>query len=218
MLNSTIATYGKTIEAISKATGVIEELMYAFVWVESAGDRWATTGRMGRKSLPAVGLMQIDAPSAMVAIFLANRRGLLSAELRALLAHYAGAETLACVLTMKNQTLPTCKKLITRQQLIESPALNLLCGAIYLMVLLHQYSENGTARLDKVVVAYNRGLNVERKLFSMQNLSPEQVYSGLVRSKMDTSKAKITQNYLAKTIGPSGMLTALLNPQALKYA
>ncbi len=217
-VNDVIKTYGKTIETISRLTGVIEEVIYSFIWVESGGDRWATTGRFGRPLSNFVGLMQIDASASITAIFLANKMGLLTPDLSKYLVGFLGQKTLDCILTMKNQSLPNCRPLITQKQLIDSPELNILCGSIYIMVLSKRYIENGTIRLDKVIVAYNRGINVESRVFPMQNLSPEQVYSQVLKSNMTTQNAKITQVYISKIVGPSGMLTALINPQKLSYA
>lgn len=217
-VNDVIKQYGQQVQQISTLTGVPEEVIYSFVFVESAGDEKAGSGigfykGVKRSNSNYVGFMQIDGGTATVEVFYAIKEGRMSPALQAVITSIIGPEKFKCISLMKNENFSSVGggkcKFITRTDLLNSPILNLICGALYIKRLSNRYTENGSIRYDKVIVAYNRGSHIEQKVFPMKNLSPKQVYDGLLKSKMNKSMAKITQDYIAKIAGKNGMLTVL---------
>lgn len=193
---------GVNFRLASQLTNVPESVLYAFTIIESNGDPKA--GDSSRYQ----GYMQIDTGTATVEVFYAAREGRLNPQLTQTLAKLIGVDTLACITgKMKNETLPTCRT-ISRVQLW-NPLLNLIAGGLYLRRLMNRYTEKGTVRFDKVVVAYNRGAHIESK-FPMRGLTMQQVFDR-VTTYIKGSLGKITQQYIAKLIGEKGILPAINN-------
>ena len=135
--------YGMLIDRYARLCGIRPIVLTAFVFIESAGNARARSGA-------ALGLMQVDVPSATTAIYMARRSGLLTSELRAELVRVIGTGRMNLIDRMRNQSLLRGSTLTPTELL--RPETNLLMGAILLMVLIQRHTENGLIRFDKVVI------------------------------------------------------------------
>lgn len=144
------AKYGDIIRSVALLTRVPEELIIAFIYIESGGNASAVNKGSG-----AAGLMQLVAPAANDILHLENKQGRLQEAEKEMLRKYLG-NRLDCILSMQYmaQKLP-CNgnkgNVITKADLLK-PELNILIGAIYLGILIAQFTENNIVRLDKIVI------------------------------------------------------------------
>jgi soluble lytic murein transglycosylase-like protein len=80
---------------------------------------------------------------------------------------------------------------VTTEDLYD-PEFNILCGAIYLGILIDRHTENGLLRLDKIVTRYNVGFFTKVK-----GKTPEEVM---------LNSNKETRAYIKKLVGTNGVL------------
>jgi len=182
--------YGSLINAVAAVTNVPERILVSFVFIESGGDASAVNKGSG-----AVGLMQLVPAGASDMLSLEARLGRLGAAEKEVLRRYLGSR-LDCLLSMKyfGQPLPCNQRRgvsLTRADLLQ-PELNLLCGAIYLGILIDQFTENGVIRLDKVIIKYNQGYFKKIK--------------GQTVAEVYASAPTETRNYIAKLAGVNSAL------------
>ena len=140
--------YGSVVNNIAKISNIPSDLLYSFIFIESAGNATAVNKGSG-----ATGLMQIAPKSATEIIYKEIKLGRLSHEEEAILIKYIGADKLKKIRKMKQGAN---EFYITQSDLLK-PELNVLVGAIFLGILLDEESKAGGARLDKVVIRYNKG-------------------------------------------------------------
>lgn len=177
------AEYGTIVQNVSKLTNVPEMLLYAFIFIESAGNRYAISGK-------AIGLMQLSPEGASDMLFLENKRGRLLAGEKIILRKYLGARFDA-ITRMKYMgdgvhVLPDD---------LGKPEFNILAGAIYLGILLDEHIEGDYVRMDKVVARYNRG-------YFAKNLTGS--YTSFYQTQNTTTRA-----YILKLVGTHGIIDIL---------
>lgn len=142
--------YGTYIKNISKMTNVPENLIKSFIFIESAGKESAKTPY-------AVGLMQVGTATASDVIVKEKSTGRLTADEEALLKKYISSKWTSNGLDkLKKNQKSLGKTWISETELIK-PEFNILVGTILLGQLIDEFTVNGAARLDKVVVVYNTG-------------------------------------------------------------
>lgn len=184
------AAYGNFVTRSSQLTSIPEKVIYGFMFVESNGNPHARNG-------VSRGLMQHDAwakggPQACIAEM--RKADLLTPDIRAELVRLLGPATATAILKMPNQT-PTKGSLVPEAKTYD-PEINIFLGCCMLRYLFYKHTENGIIRLDRVIVNYNRGINVK-----VPPLSTE---------KLITSLNKITAAYIPKLVGRNGVLTTLI--------
>lgn len=184
------AKFSTFIRSVSLLTRVPEELIIAFIYIESGGN-----ASVINKSSGAAGLMQLVAAAANDILHLENKQGRLQDAEKEILRKYLG-NRLDCILSMKYmaQKLP-CNgnkgNVITKADLLK-PELNILIGAIYLGILMAQFTENTIVRLDKIVIKYNRGF-----FSKIKGSTVSQVYAAVSGE---------TRSYIEKLTGPNNVI------------
>jgi len=185
--------FGSIISNISRISNVPENLLYSFIFIESAGDPNAATKY-------ATGLLQVSNAAASDAIVFEKSSGRLSKEEDTILKKYLGSRH-----SLLNNLKPNQKSIgstfITTQDLL-SPEFNVFCGALILGQLLDSYSEKGIPRLDKIVVIYNRGVydKVSKKVSKMKGTTDDII----------AAIPKGTGEYIQKLSGKNGLLDSLV--------
>jgi soluble lytic murein transglycosylase-like protein len=192
-VDSIKAAFGKSIAEIAKLTKVSENILYGFIFIESAGNPIAYN-----KSSGATGLMQLVPAAASDIVVLENKQKRLTEPEKTILRKYLGSR-LDCILSMKYMGHKlSCNNnvgvSITKEDLYQ-PELNVLIGAIYLGQLIDQFTENGLVRLDKVVLKYNRGLFAR-------------IIGTTVKEVYDNANTE-SRNYISKLAGENGVLHIL---------
>lgn len=174
--------YGVYIKNSARISNVKEEIIKAFIWVESAGNPNVIGGQ-------SVGLMQINPPTAQDVIKMELKKGRLNNEEKAIIKKYLGNNV--------NFSNPT----VTVSDL-KKPEFNILIGTLYLGILIDEetttYANRKICRLDYVITRYNQGYYKFRV-----GLKP----SGDVAEVC--SKVGITCGYIKKVLGVNGVLDIL---------
>lgn len=183
-INEIKAAYGTIVRTVASITNVPEMLLYAFIFIESAGNRYAVNGS-------TIGLMQLSPAGASDMIFLENKRGRLQPTEKAILRKYMGSRLDAC---LRMKWMGETGVHVTPADL-SNPEFNVLAGAIYLGILLDEHLEGDYVRLDKVVARYNRG-------YFAKNLTGD--YDSFY-----LSQNTITRNYILKLVGTNGIIDIL---------
>lgn len=185
--------YGKIISNIANLTNLPEELIYAFCFIESAGNPRANTPY-------AYGLLQLSPASASDALI--REKGadrLRDGEADILKKHLGSRYSL--IEKVKPKQTSIGKTFITPNDLYNEE-FNLLIGSIFLKQLVDEYTENGVPRLDKVVVIYNRG--------RFDKVSKEVAKSKKNIDDLMASIPKGTADYVRKLLGVQGMMDVLV--------
>lgn len=185
--------YGKIISNIASIVNIPEELIYAFVFIESAGSETASTPY-------AYGLMQLAPAAASDAIVKEKGAGRLSEPEANILKKYLGSRY-SLIENVKPKQTSLGKTFITKDDLYK-PELNLLIGSILIKSLTYEFLENGVPRLDKVVVIYNRG--------RFDKVSKEVAKSKKNIDDLMASIPKGTADYVRKLLGVQGMMDVLV--------
>lgn len=190
-LDAIYARYKMEINQASKLTNVPTQIITSIIFIESGGDANASNGG-------TFGLMQI-LPDAMVDVLvMVNKKGNLTQVEKDALRNTLG-NRLDAVLKMKYPGDAPMSKgkysppLITKDDLMKSP-FNILCGSIYLGLLIGEETTNGTTRLDRVVARYNLGYYSK-----LPKLSTEALLA-------DKTIRDTTKNYILKFVGKNGTL------------
>jgi soluble lytic murein transglycosylase-like protein len=178
------ATYGTIVRLVSTITNVPVDLLYSFIFIESAGNPVAINGS-------AIGLMQLSPAGASDMLFLENKRGRLQPAEKALLRQQMGSARFDRLTSMKYMGDGVH---VTPNDLGQ-PTFNILAGAIYLGILLDEHIEGEYVRMDKVVARYNRG-------YFAKNLEGD--YDNFYLSQNTT-----TRNYILKLVGTNGLIDIL---------
>ncbi|MEO0144148.1 MAG: transglycosylase SLT domain-containing protein [candidate division WOR-3 bacterium] len=179
--------YGKVIDYYAKLFNVPPELVYALIYIESAGNSSLIS------SAGAIGLLQITIPTAedIFADTIMGRFIKSNAELKKELMRLF-PDKAQCLLTKAYAGQKNCG--ISSQDLLD-PDKNLFIGIAIISYLLTKYNN----RLDALVIAYNKlGLFAKVKV----GLTPEDTL------KIETVKE--TRDYIAKLLGPNGTLSIAL--------
>ena len=140
--------YGNIIKNVSKITGLNEEIIKSFIFIESAGKENAETPY-------AIGLMQVGLATASDGLVYEKSSGRLGKEEEEILKKYIGSKMNNLEKLKKNQK-SIGKTWIGKKELF-NPELNILIGSIVLKQLVDEFTEDGIPRLDKVAVIYNAG-------------------------------------------------------------
>ena len=145
------AKYGKYIDNIAALSNVPAKLIKSFIFIESGGNQNA-------KTPSAIGLMQVGKATASDVIVKEKSTGRLRPEEEAILKKYIGQDkwTKNGLDKLKPNQKSTGATWIGEWELLK-PEFNLMVGSILLGQLIDEFTENGVARLDKVVVVYNTG-------------------------------------------------------------
>lgn len=190
------AKYGNIMLAAQGVTKVPYDLILTMIYIESAGNPRAVS------HAGAVGLMQLIPDTAVFVVAMENIKKRLSIYEQEWLRETIGSR-LDCILKMPNLgTEVVCRgirgnKFITQEDLFD-PSFNILCGAIFLGILLDEAKDaNGLYRIDKVVVRYNMGYNAMSKGKKLVG-SPNQMVA-----KLSSEPAA----YVKKLVGKNGLLT-----------
>ena len=178
-------TYGSLVSQIASMVNLPDSLLYAFMFIESAGNPFAVNGS-------AVGLMQISVNAATDIVFNEYKHGRLSSAEQEILQRVLGGDRLAQIYGMKS---PGTAFIVTSGDLL-NPELNILLGGIYLGQLIDESTDANGLRLDKVIVRYNMGY------FSFSRGRQLIGDIATVMSKLNP----ITKNYISKMIGRNGIL------------
>jgi len=184
-LNLIKQTYGNYISNSSKISNVPENIIYSFIFIESAGNEKAVS------PVGATGLMQIAPIAATDIIVMEHKYGRLNKDEISILSKYIDQERFNKIMSI--YTLGS--QIITKDDLFY-PELNILIGTIYLGLLIDQQVEEGKIRMDKVVIRYNMGYFAYNKGKSLQGDTTALV----------SSLNKETSNYITKLVGTNGLL------------
>jgi hypothetical protein len=184
--------YGNIIRNISNLTGVNEEIIKAFIFIESRGEETA-------QSPYAIGLMQVGLATASDALILEKSSGRLSAEEEAILKKYMG--NIPQFDKLKPNQKSIGKTWVTKDVLFK-PELNILIGSIVLKQLIDEFTEDGVPRLDKVAVIYNAGRygGIGKKTIAHKGTTEELV--GIL--------PKEPSSYITKLVGTNGVLDIIV--------
>ena len=185
--------YGKTVSYVSSITNVPEDLIYSFIFIESAGNEKAVS------SFNAVGLMQLVPEAATNVVVDEKKANRLLPQEEEMLKKLIGEKKLDCLKKMQYRNQPmVCNRgtgnVITKQDLL-NPDLNILLGTMLLGQLIDLHTENGKVRLDKVIIRYNKGINTKPKGNTI-----EETVAGYPTE---------TRNYVYKLVGKNGLLDIL---------
>ena len=178
------ADYGSYVQTIATLTNLPAALIYAFMFIESAGNSMVVNGS-------AIGLMQISVTAATDIVFNEYHHGRLNSGEAEILSRNLG-DRLQQIYAMKS---PGTASVITAADLFNAE-LNILLGAIYLGQLIDESTSTDGLRLDKVIVRYNIGY------FSFSRGRQLVGDIATVMGKVNP----ITRNYIAKMIGKNGIL------------
>jgi soluble lytic murein transglycosylase-like protein len=154
-LDSLESRFGKIIEVVSKLTNVPYELILSLIFIESNGNAKAVS------SVGATGLMQLIPSTATSVVALENIKKRLTQGEKDYLRVFLGSR-LDCILKMRDMGTPVnCGDIKNNAFISQSdmfnPGLNIMCGAIFLGILMDEHKEDNTFRLDKVAIRYNKG-------------------------------------------------------------
>jgi soluble lytic murein transglycosylase-like protein len=191
-LKSIEAKYGSIIKNVSNLTGVNEEIIKAFIFIESAGNEKA-------QSPYAVGLMQVGLATASDGLILEKSSGRLSAQEEAILKKYMGKIPQFDNLKANQKTIG--KTWITKDLLLK-PEYNILVGSIILKQLIDEFTVDGVPRLDKVAVLYNAGRygGIGKKTIAHKGTTEELV----------SMLPKEPSTYITKLVGTNGLLDIMV--------
>lgn len=184
-INLIRSTYATSINQAAQLTNVPADVIAAFIFIESNGVEYAVNGN-------AVGLMQLDAAGVTDMLFLENKNKRLSEAEKAVLRKYMGYR-LNQVLAMRY--MGDGGSYVLNTDLIK-PEFNILCGAIYLGILIDEETQGNNIRMDKVVVRYNRGYF---------NKPGTGTYAQVLAKQPTT-----TANYILKLLGQHGAMDVMI--------
>lgn len=182
------ANYGTFINNSATISNVPADLIAAFIFIESGGDQNAVSGA------GAIGLMQIMVNSGTDILTIERQQRRLSDLEKTTLKRLVGAERYTQYMKAQMGTLLT-----TKEDLL-NPEFNIFIGTIYLNNLIDRHTENGQVRLDKVVVAYNKGFYAFNKGKNLTGTIEELVAS--LNSE--------TSSYITKLLGVNGVMDAIV--------
>jgi soluble lytic murein transglycosylase-like protein len=185
------AKYNQYVSNIAKITKVPEELIYSFIFIESAGNESAVN-----KSSGATGLMQLALISTTEILNKEFRLNRMTNAEREILVKYLGEDKVNKIQKMKQGAK---EFYVTKQDLL-NPELNILIGAIYLGILIDEESKTGTPRLDKVVLRYNRGYYYANRGRDIK---------GDINNVLATVTGE-SKNFITKLLGTNGTLDILI--------
>lgn len=182
------AQYGDLIANTENLTRVPQSVITSFIFIESAGNPSITSGN-------AVGLMQVGSNSATDIVLMEYKQGRLGDGETAILKNSLGTR-IDSILAMRS--LGTAQY-ITKDDLLD-PELNILIGSMLLGQLIDEsIQQDGTLRMDKVVVRYNMGYYA----YSRGKTLPTTVADTINTVNSTTSQ------YIVKLIGKNGVLELL---------
>ena len=184
--------YGDIITNVSSLTNVPEQIIYSFIFIESAGQP-SIVSYAG-----AVGLMQVTPATATNVIYHEKKNNRLLAGEEAILRKHLGTR-LDCIFKFKYDNHPlACNNntgnVVTKEDL-QKAEFNVLVGALAIGQLIDLHTEGGKVRLDKIVIRYNRGMYYKPK--------------GDTIEETIASVPKETKNYVYKLMGKNSLLEIL---------
>lgn len=192
------AKYKSEIDIVSKCTNVPINLILSFIFIESGGDPNAKSGA------GAIGLMQLIPSSANDILIIERQKNRLTEMEKKILTEKLGDRFTQGIMKMPYLGASISFKgvstssFVTKEDLY-NPLFNILCGSIYLGLLLDEHTEGGTVRLDKVVIRYNKGYFADSK---GKNLIGS--IANVISSAPTESKA-----YVLKLVGLNGTLDSM---------
>lgn len=188
--------YGRFRKEVDQAvalTNVPPELILGVIFTESSGNP-----NVSVPPVQATGLMQVTPSTADTMLFLEHSRGRLSEQELAVCRKHLGTRlngiTQQKYLMHKLPANRNTGKTVTVADL-KKPEFNVLVGAIALGLLIDEYTEAGSVRLDKVHLRYNQGW-----FYKIPASSPDAV---LAQAKKRSSEA---YNNLLKHLGVNGTM------------
>jgi soluble lytic murein transglycosylase-like protein len=172
--------YGDFINEISGILDIPKELIYALIYIESAGNENEIS------SAGAYGLLQITKSTAEDIFVLMKTEIQYNTKLKQLIIKLF-PDKYTCLLS---KTYAGQKGCLTNEELL-NPYKNLLIGSLIIRYLLNKYK----ARLDALVIAYNRvGLFGSFKL------------GNTPADTLNLEKTPETRNYIVKLLGKNSAL------------
>jgi soluble lytic murein transglycosylase-like protein len=193
-------TYKREIEQASRLTNISEKMITSLIFIESSGKPNAVS------SANAVGLMQLVPAAASDILVMENNKKRMTDDEKSLLRKYLGDRLDKGILAMKflgdKKTVNgvTSAVWVTREDLL-NPEFNILVGSIYLGILIDESVEDGSLRLDKIIVRYNRGYFSDGRGSRLPS-SPEAVLAA-------ANIPKETKDYIRKFAGINSTLHIL---------
>jgi len=189
------AKYKSEIDIVNKATNVPKEIIVSFIFIESNGNPNA------KSSAGAIGLMQLIPSSADTVVIMEKSKNRLSDTEKKILTDKLGNRFINGLMKMPylgakislNGSLVS--DFITAQDLLD-PLLNILCGSIYLGLLIDEHTEGNNVRFDKVVIRYNKGYFADNR---GKNLI------GGIENVIALAPTE-SKNYVLKLLGKNGTL------------
>jgi hypothetical protein len=185
-LNLIKTQFRAEIQQAANLTNVPENLIAAFIFIESNGNVYASNGN-------TIGLMQLDPASITDILHLESKNKRLSETEKSTLRQTIG-NRLDKIIAMR--WMGDGGSFVTALDL-QNPSFNVLAGSIYLGILIDEHTEGEELRLDKVIARYNRGY------FSKKGLSGD--YRAVY-----TAMPTTTRNYIAKLVGINGVMDILI--------
>lgn len=195
--------YKQEIDTVSHLTNVPTNLISSFIFIESAGNPTVISGA------GAVGLMQLIPTSASDILVLENTKGRMNGELgdgiKKICTDVMGDRFTKGILKMKYLGMQVMvgseikASWVTTKDLY-NPLFNILCGSIYLGLLLDQEREGDSVRLDKVVIRYNKG-------YFADNMGKN--LTGSISDVIAKAPAE-SKNYVLKLLGINGTLDSIV--------
>ncbi len=184
--------YGNIINNVADMTGVNEEVIEGFIFIESSGNKDAKTPY-------AIGLMQISPAMVSDTIIKEYRSKRLDKREEDIIKKNIGADRWTKVQKAKSNSIGT---FVTRDELFD-PEFNILMGALHIGQLMDEFTENNIPRLDKVVVIYNTGRysKLAKKIIADKTSSMEKLTNSLPVGQAD---------YVRKLIGVNSVLDIIV--------
>lgn len=175
--------YGDIVSIVSKATNIPEEIIYSFIFIESAGNQNARNDK-------SYGLMQVSTVSATEILNMENRKGNLSDLEKQILVKNLGQEKVNKIFKLKRGE----PVFIVTAEDLKNPELNILIGCIYLSALIDDNIKKfGTLKMEYVIAGYNIGYYGAKKLLG----------------KAVNTFNNTTKQYVYKMLGKNGVLSIL---------
>ena len=193
------AKYKQEIDTVADLTNVPRNIICSIIFIESGGNPTIVSGA------GAVGLMQLIPSSASDILVIEHNKGRLTDGEIDVLTKALGDRFTKGIMKMKYLGMQVMvgseiKATWVTTKDLYNPLLNILCGSIYLGLLLNEQKEGDTVRLDKVVIRYNKGYFADA------------AGKGLIGS-IDDLLGKIpteSKNYVLKLIGTNGTLDSIV--------
>lgn len=183
-LNTIDNTYKHIVEPLARINQTRKELITAVIFLESSGNAKAKTAY-------AFGLMGLAPRSMTDTVTRERKRGKISEYEKEIIKKHVGAAKFNKIMNAKmGDDFFTADECLI-------PELNICLGTMYLMQIVDEETKNGTVRLDRVIVRYNKGYYAT-------------IPSGSTQDLLNSNLPYETKSYILKLAGINGILDILL--------